>query len=205
MASAAPVQSTDRPADTSPEQENGPSTSTASQAQGYVQSTIQSEPERFTIAQAATLLGTSRDAIRQRIRRGTLRSEKADGKWYVYLAEEPTSEQASGTDGLNREASDHPSRVQSTHPTDELYRQLIDQLRGEVSFLREELRRKDQLLAGIAQRLPSLEPPQPAVERSHEAGGGTATSTDQPSQPAPPAAAAAPDSRRPWWKFWVQG
>jgi DNA-directed RNA polymerase specialized sigma24 family protein len=38
------------------------------------------------LRQAATLLGISKDAVRQRIRRGTLRSGKGeDGRVYVYL------------------------------------------------------------------------------------------------------------------------
>src|SRR5207247_1726454 len=86
--------------------------------------------------------------------------EKADGKWYVYLTEEPSGEHASMSDGLDTIPSDHPRAVPSTQPYEDLYRQLVEQLRGEVSFLREELRRKDQLMAGFAQRIPVLEAPQ---------------------------------------------
>src|SRR5436305_718005 len=99
MVASSPVQSTDRPPEAYPELVDGRSTVNAPHAPDLIQSTVHQEPERFTIAQAATLLGTSRDAVRQRIRRGTLRSEKADGKWYVYLTEEPEGEQASMSDG----------------------------------------------------------------------------------------------------------
>jgi hypothetical protein len=41
---------------------------------------------RVPLRQATTLLGISKNAVRQRIRRGTLRSEKGeDGRVYVYL------------------------------------------------------------------------------------------------------------------------
>jgi hypothetical protein len=200
MVADVPVQSSVHPPDASREHDPGPSTGGEPGAYEYVQSTVHTEPERFTIAQAATLLGTSRDAIRQRIRRGTLRSEKADGKWYVYLAEEPAAERPSRTDGLHIEPSDHPPTVQSTHPNEDLYRQLVDQLRGEVSFLREELRRKDQLLAGFAQRLPALDAPQHTAPSPSEPD---APAEHQVSQPEHPPAPAATPERRPWWKFWA--
>src|SRR5205814_951744 len=111
-----PVQSTDHPPDAYPERDPGPSSEHETGLYTPIQSTVHPEPERFTIAQAATLLGTSRDAIRQRIRRGTLRSEKADGRWYVYLSEESATEEASRTDGLDDVPSDHPGTVQSTQP-----------------------------------------------------------------------------------------
>jgi len=198
MVTSLPVQSPDRPPEAYPEPLPGRSAMHEPGAHEPVQSTIHHEPERFTIAQAATLLGTSRDAIRQRIRRGTLRSEKADGKWYVYLTEEPENEQASMSDGLDNRPSDHPGTVPSTRPStqpyEDLYRQLVDQLRGEVTFLREELRRKDQLLAGFAQRFPALESPTEPLPST------------QPAQPSPSqgeqASSAAP-THRPWWKFWV--
>ncbi len=42
--------------------------------------------ERLTLRQAATRLGVSESAIRKRVERGTLRSDKgADGRRYVYL------------------------------------------------------------------------------------------------------------------------
>ena len=40
---------------------------------------------RMTISQAAALCGVTREAIRLRIRRGTIAAEKVDGQWWVYL------------------------------------------------------------------------------------------------------------------------
>jgi excisionase family DNA binding protein len=38
------------------------------------------------LSEAATLLGVSKDAVRMRVKRGTLRSEKgADGRVYVWV------------------------------------------------------------------------------------------------------------------------
>ena len=36
-----------------------------------------------TVAEAAELLGISKDAVRMRVRRGTLRSEKTEGRMHV--------------------------------------------------------------------------------------------------------------------------
>jgi DNA-binding Lrp family transcriptional regulator len=45
---------------------------------------------RIPLKEAAVALGISKDAVRQRIRRGTLRSDKGeDGRVYVYL--DPTA------------------------------------------------------------------------------------------------------------------
>jgi hypothetical protein len=42
--------------------------------------------QRLPLKQAAEVLGVSKDAVRQRVRRGTIRSEKReDGRVYVYL------------------------------------------------------------------------------------------------------------------------
>ncbi len=42
------------------------------------------ERQGYTLTEAARILGTSEGALRQRIRRGTLESEKVDGRVYVY-------------------------------------------------------------------------------------------------------------------------
>src|SRR5215208_6337190 len=59
--------------------------------------------ERHTLSEAASLLGITPDALRQRIRRGRYRAEKVAGRVYVYLdtdrtqTERPTEQ---GTDAL---------------------------------------------------------------------------------------------------------
>jgi magnesium-transporting ATPase (P-type) len=50
--------------------------------------------QRLTLAEAAQLLGISKSAVRQRVRRGTLRSDKGeDGRVYVYLDTPTTNSQ----------------------------------------------------------------------------------------------------------------
>ena len=76
---------------------------------------------------------------------------------------------------------------------------LADELRDRVSFLEEELRRKDTILMSLVQRVPELEaPPEPRdahVTASPRSDSGTAQEdTEEPKE------------RRSWWRrfFGVQ-
>src|SRR5215212_432427 len=71
---------------------NGRSSETAQHAgdaQRHVNDTAasMSEPIRLTVDEAAKLLGTSANALRKRIERGTIKSEKVDGVRYVLLSD----------------------------------------------------------------------------------------------------------------------
>jgi excisionase family DNA binding protein len=102
------------------------------------------DARRVTVGEAAALLGISKEAVRMRIRRGTLRSEKTDDRVYVWLDDDINADQ------------------DAMHHADEgaTYRELIEQLRGEVEAWREEARRKDHIIAGLIERLPpQLEAP----------------------------------------------
>jgi hypothetical protein len=49
--------------------------------------------QRLTLAQAAQVLSTSKDALRMRVKRGTLRSEKGeDGRMYVWVDVNPDAD-----------------------------------------------------------------------------------------------------------------
>jgi hypothetical protein len=120
--------------------------------------------EKLTVAQAAEVLDLSKEAVRKRISRGTLRSEKdADGTVYVYVPY--TSGTPSGTEGTDR---------------DLLYQEMRDRisyLERQVEEEREARRRADTLLARLMDRLPELESPERPLERPLE-GPQTATDTN---------------------------
>src|SRR5215212_4511116 len=89
--------------------------------------------DRVSVSEAATRLGVTPDAVRQRIRRGTIEYDKTeDGRYYVYLTA-------------------HDSRQ------DGVQKVLIERLHDENEFLRRELERKDHLLAMALERIPALE------------------------------------------------
>ena len=154
--------------------------------------------KRYTVPEAAKVLGIGTDAVRKRIARGTISHEKeADGRVYVYL------------DTGHDEGHD----VQETAP------QLVESLREQIGYLQgviatrdeelrtrsEELRRRDQdlerrdrIIAALTERIPqALEPPSEASEAAEvveeQQGRG---------EPRPDAPGAQEAAQRPWWRRW---
>ncbi len=129
---------------------------------------------RVTVKQAASELGISPEAVRARIKRGTLHKEKgADGTVYVRLDADRTHDRMGAHDA---------ARVE-----------LVDELRDRIRYLEEESKRKDAILLRMAERIPELEasaPPEPreAPETNSEGavGGDPSESVSKPS----------------WWRRW---
>jgi hypothetical protein len=106
------------------------------------------------MVEAAEVLGVSVEAIRKRVQRGTIRSDKGeDGRRYVYLDESPPESEVAG----------------SSSP-------LLDALRDEIAHLRRESERKDAIIMSLSQSNAELsrtiraieapsEPPRSPVER----------------------------------------
>jgi excisionase family DNA binding protein len=149
------------------------------------------QDERLTVAEAAVLLGTSKEAVRKRIARGTLRSDKdSDGTVRVYIPASPT---ASPPDSPQ-------ARVEGSA--------LVGELRDRIRFLEEQLRREQdahsearRLVAALIQRVPELEAPQ-------EPPGAPETTSGPPDREdvPPPATGGAPEgAHRPWWRRWLGG
>jgi hypothetical protein len=136
---------------------------------------------RVTVADAARLLGLSAEAVRMRIKRGTLASEKVGGTVYVFLDADPTRSTADPT----RPIAD-PTTNQTTEQT-----ALVDVLHEQVAYLREQLdkereanRENRRIIAGLVQRVPELEPasePRESAETVAEATakGGEASGQEQ--------------------------
>ena len=114
----------------------------------------------MTIQDAARLMGISEGAVRKRVDRGTLESEKGDdGRVYVLLP----VRRDNGVDAGVYGRVDGEPRVEV-----QAYEALVEDLRGQVEYLRDELRhereehaeesrRKDHLLAALMQRVRELE------------------------------------------------
>src|SRR5918994_6851553 len=128
-----------------------------------------SRSKRYTVPEAAKVLGIGTDAVRKRIARDTISHEKeADGRVYVYL------------DTGHDEGRDKGHDAQQPSP------ELVESLREQIGYLQgviatrdeelrtraEELRRRDQdlerrdrIIAALTERIPqALEPPSEARE-----------------------------------------
>ena len=135
------------------------------------------------VRQAAEALGISSEGIRQRIRRGSLESEKdTDGRVYVFIEEEDL-------DG-----------DQSEQRADGV----VTRLENEVEFLRKELatrdaeiQRRDAVLLSLSEGLKALNPP-PTPDPLEQRESSVSPSEDRDST-APPEQQE-PSQRRSWWR-----
>ena len=144
---------------------------------------------RLTVQEAAEVLGTSVDAVRMRVRRGTLESEKdPDGRVHVWVNGDST-ETRPRLDG-------EPSALISAK--DETIRVLSEQLESE----REARRRADTIIAQLTQanaalaaRVPELEAPQKSPEAAE-------TVEDEPERTdfRPSVGEVEEGAQRPWWR-----
>jgi hypothetical protein len=99
------------------------------------------ETHRVTIQEASRILRVSEGAIRKRVKRGTLAHEKdEDGRVYVYLSYGI----GEGVDAGMDEASDPEP--------DALMSEMVEELRGEVRYLREQLHHELERRSAEAER-----------------------------------------------------
>lgn len=106
--------------------------------------------EPLSVADAAIRLGLSTDAVRMRIRRGTLPSAEIDGRRVVWLPPSDTDQTRPNDDATATE----PDQTTGERKASES--ELVTQLRSEVTYLRQTLdaeiearRRADHLVAGM--------------------------------------------------------
>jgi excisionase family DNA binding protein len=119
----------------------------------------QGATELLTVSEAAEVLGISAEAVRMRIRRGTMRSERHEGTVYVVLDTNRTQRVADATHDRTEE--------------------LIDALRDQVRDLRNQLEAERQghaearrIIAALVQRVPELEAPREPREQPETAAEG---------------------------------
>jgi hypothetical protein len=129
---------------------------------------------KLTLQDAAQALDITPDALRQRIRRGQYRSEKEEGRVYVYL-------------NLDRTETEHDVQVESNA--------LISEIQARVQLLEQELERAHErdrenrrIIAALTQRIPELEAPSEPREPPE-----TATETSEGAQEEG-------TQQRPWWR-----
>jgi hypothetical protein len=152
--------------------------------------TNHSTDRRVTVQEAAVLLGLSEDAVRSRLKRGTLGKEKApDGTVYVVLGvgestDRPTTSQPTNDQPTTGQSTDQSAQAMMQAHLDSLQDQL-DHLRCQLEEAHDANRENRRIIAGLVQRVPELEPAreqrEATVSASDDAGEGDATS--EPKKP----------------------
>jgi len=151
--------------------------------------------EWITVAEAARILGVSKQAVRQRIYRDTIpHSKDEDGTVFVRIT-------------ADNPENNGESHAENTGYTGDVGRELIAELRDRVGFLERQLETEQaasaelrRIVAGLVQRVPELEP---ASETREPPETGDAVS----SPPEPRAATEGPQEansrsqeQRSWWR-----
>ena len=140
-------------------------------------------PQRVTVREAADALGISEGAVRMRVKRGTLRSTREEGRLYILLERDPTTD---------------PSRThdRDNDRTDELIRTLREQLEAERQAHAEARR----IIAGLVERIPALEAPSEPRESPE-------TVEEEPERAEPPTdiPGTQEGAQRAWWRRIFRG
>ena len=160
----------------------------------------QANHERLTVAQAATALGITEGAVRSRIKRGTLRTDKKGGTVYVLLG--------GGTSEANQKPNAGAPGDQST--LIEALRDQIEDLRQERDEWREQARITDRLLSAAMERIPAIEAPQEPPEDAETVGDPQEASesreaAEEQQGRGQATAGAREGARRPWWRRMFRG
>jgi hypothetical protein len=155
---------------------------------------ISSDLSRLTVPNAAKALGISPEAVRNRLSRGTLDSEKENGTVYVLL---PTDR--------DQHIGDRPQYTDDTPPDIsrdvEAAAELVDAKDETIHVLREQLeaeraanRENRRLLAAALERIPAIEAPADTASPASRDASVT-SSEDGSGTPAPPQ-----EEQVPWWR-----
>src|SRR5215212_3494257 len=152
---------------------------------------------RLTVPEAAEVLGISPEAVRNRLSRGTLKSEKEKGTVYILLQTDRSQSTANTANDTSRYTGDRSTDI-TGDPTslisakEETIRLLSEQLEAERAASAE-LRR---IVAGLVQRVPELEP---ATDSSADPREGPVTASEgADKEHAPPEQETS--QRRSWWR-----
>jgi hypothetical protein len=138
--------------------------------------------EKYTVREVASLLGTSVDAVRGRLRRGSLDSMKVDGVVYVLL-DEASRDRHAGKE------TRRPDKTNQQNAVNRDQSELLEELRNQNDWLRREIERKDTIIMSLTQRIPELEAPLEPRESP------MTPSEEESGDPAPPG-----PERRSWWR-----
>ena len=163
----------------------------------------QGQPERLlTVSDAAQELGISAEAVRSRVKRGTLGSVKEGSTVYVLLPQRPGGDQTT---------AEHDQTSAPTGARGTAQEKLVESLSDQVAYMREQLaeerearRRADTIIAqlsqanaALARRVPEIEAP---VTDATEATGASESGEGAPYGTSPQEAQDSLQRRSSWWR-----
>jgi excisionase family DNA binding protein len=161
---------------------------------------------RVPLREAAQLLGVSKDAVRQRIRRGTIRSEKGeDGRVYVFVDASPDTARPQADHAGHAYVQAEGAR-QHADPAP-----LVEELREQVRYLRDQLdqerdanRENRRIIAALTARIPELEAPASGAGTPSDERESPESATPPPGRVGPQTEVEGPmtegTERMSWWR-----
>ena len=133
------------------------------------------------VGEAAQELGISTDAVRKRIARGSLHSDRENGSVRVWLDD-------GGTEAGREAQVDGEALIETLQDQ-------ISYLRSQLDIRTEELREHRRIIAALTQRIPELEAPSEPRESPETIEG-----EPQRKEPRPERVEAQEGAQRPWWR-----
>jgi len=150
--------------------------------------------ERLTVAEAAKRLELTQEAVRQRIRRGTIEYEKdTDGKTYVYLTADEADTNTVPNAVVNGYITALKSQIESLQQDKEA-------LERDKEHMREESIRKDHIIMSLTQRIPAIEAPQTDAEDVAEPRESTVSDSGTDPKGDVPQESADKQIKQSWWQ-----
>jgi excisionase family DNA binding protein len=141
--------------------------------------------QRLTLAEAAEVLSVSKDAVRMRVRRGTLRSEKGeDGRVYVFVH-------------VDQDAVHSQPQPDTSREVVEVLQAQVEDLKARLDRETEANRENRRIIAALTSRIPEIEAP---TTGSRE---GDLTAEDEGRSAATPSEGEQGQEtarERPWWR-----
>jgi hypothetical protein len=133
-----------------------------------------------TIPEAARILGISEEAVRGRIKRGTLKSVKVEGRTHALLDADRTRQDDDRT-------TDQATRGSESSALTSALQERIDSLERQLEAERQAHAESRRIIAGLVERVPQLEAPSEPSQSPETATEGEAERRR-------------PEQRAPWWR-----
>jgi flagellar motility protein MotE (MotC chaperone) len=139
------------------------------------------------VTEAAAALGVTMDAVRSRIKRGTIAHERKGGRVYVLLG---ADEAALGHEQETDQVGDQGARETEVRTAE-----LIATLREQLAAERQAHAESRRIIAGLVERIPAIEAPTETPEASE-----TVEEEPERTEPRPATGGAQEGVQRPWWR-----